>query len=271
MTIDAWLSTATTSLTSSGIGTARLDALVLLEDCLGKDRALLLAHPETTLTPEHLKILGEHISQRATHVPLAYIRGKTEFYGRDFTVNESVLEPRPESETMIDLLKKIVHGTVRLADVGSGSGCLGITAALELELEQATFIDIDAAALQVARLNARQHNIQGDFIQSNLLEAATGPYDIILANLPYVPDNFHINEAALREPDIAIFGGHDGLDLYRRMFEQLQQNTWQPTHVFTEALPPQHEQLAAIAVRHGFRLSAREDFIQVFTRQETQL
>src|SRR4051812_18952492 len=94
-------------LRDAGIGTARLDAMVLLEDCLSKDRAHLLAHPELELTAEQEKLLDAQIKRRLAHEPLAYIRGKTEFYGRDFLINKYVLEPRPESETIIDLLKKL--------------------------------------------------------------------------------------------------------------------------------------------------------------------
>lgn len=268
MNVHDFLSAATERLSVAGIGTARLDALVLLEDCTAKDRAHLLAHPELELTAEQQKKLDEQISRRLTHEPLAYIRGKTEFYGRDFAVTKDVLEPRPESETMIDLLKKLVQNDKkagwRLADVGSGSGCLGITAALELGLTSADFYDIDPATLGVAKTNAKTHHVKGRFYENDLLAGKHGPYDIILANLPYVPDSFHINQAAMNEPRIAIYGGSDGLDLYRKLFEQLNGSSWEPAFVLTEALPPQHEQLTAIAISCGYRLKMSEDFIQVF-------
>jgi release factor glutamine methyltransferase len=270
MTVGAFLADATAMLSTSGIGTARLDMLVLLEDCLNKDRAHLLAHPELELTNAQVSSLNRKIKRRALHEPLAYIRGKTEFYGRVFSVNKHVLEPRPESETMIDVLKKLVQADAKLqtqelkiADVGSGSGCLGITAALELGLEGIDFYDIDPSTLQVARANADKLGIRGQFYESNLL-AAAGPYEIILANLPYVPAAFHINEAAMREPSIAIFGGVDGLDLYRTMFAQLAEKEWKPKYILTEALPPQHEQLRAVATSRGFSELTSEDFIQVF-------
>ncbi|MDB5182157.1 MAG: putative Modification methylase, HemK family [Candidatus Saccharibacteria bacterium] len=276
MRIDTYITETATKLNQAGIGTARLDALVLLEDCLGKDRAHLLAHPEIVITSEQLKKLNAQIRRRLEHEPLAYIRGRTEFYGREFTVNKNVLEPRPESETMIDLLKKLSksdnntvqlssQSRLRIADIGSGSGCLGVTAALELELKQVAFYDIDAETLRVAKENARRHNIDAKYHESDLLSKDFGPYDIILANLPYVPDNFHINQAAMREPNIAIFGGQDGLDLYRKLFMQLRGLDWKPAYLFTEALPPQHEKLAEIALLSGFELKQSDDFIQVFT------
>lgn len=267
------LQSAIRSLTVAGIGTARLDALVLLEDITGRDRSWLLAHPEYELNPEHIRVLNEQISRRADHVPLAYIRGRTEFYGREFEVTEHTLEPRPESETMIELLKNFVQPPgsgqmLRIADAGSGTGCLGITAALELgDGTQVTFIDIDPETLTVARRNAEKYQIHGAFRQNDLFTEDDTPYDVVLANLPYVPDSFHINEAAMREPRIAIFGGHDGLDLYRRMFAQLQHRRQKPRFVFTEALPPQHEQLTSVATSHGYTLHTSDDFIQVFVPQ----
>ena len=105
MHVGDWLKTATQKLQQAGIATARLDCLVLLEDYLNTNRTQLLAHLERELTVEQIKWLSLRLVRRAKHEPLAYIRSKTEFYGREFIVNKHVLEPRPESETMIDLLK----------------------------------------------------------------------------------------------------------------------------------------------------------------------
>jgi release factor glutamine methyltransferase len=275
MSINDWLTSTQKSLTAAGIGTARLDCLVLLEDCLNKDRAHLLAHPEVELNPEQVKQLSAQIKRRETHEPIAYIRGKTEFYGREFMVNKNVLEPRPESETMIDLLKslsksdkkllqKSVTDSLMIADIGSGSGCLGITAALEIGAKRVGLYDINPETLKVAKLNADRYDIGAEYHESDLLSKDPGAYDIILANLPYVPDSFHINQAAMHEPSIAIFAGQDGLDLYRKLFKQLHGLAWKPAYTLTEALPPQHDQLAEIARYNGFSLVESEDFIQVF-------
>src|SRR4051812_18199612 len=108
MTTQEWLRSAEDLLGAAEVNTARLDALVLLEDCLGRGRALLLAHPETELTDEQSVVLDGQLQRRARHEPLAYIRGRTEFYGREFYVDSRVLEPRPESETIIELLKGLM-------------------------------------------------------------------------------------------------------------------------------------------------------------------
>lgn len=283
MDIDTWLKRSVVALDTAGIGTARLDALVLLEDCLHTDRAQLLAHLETKLTDEQLSTLDSDIERRVTHEPLAYIRGNTEFYGRRFSVNNNVLEPRPESETMIDMLKTLSLGVhidehpgecMTIVDVGTGSGALAVTAQLELQAARVIGTDIDPACLKVATANARAHGAAVTFVQGDLL-APLEPLGlgggqqpkgalVLLCNLPYVPDDFHINMAAGHEPRLAIFGGEDGLDVYRKLFAQVHSLTLQPDFILTESLPAQHDALTKLATAHGYVLSREEDFIQLF-------
>lgn len=265
MDAGTWLRQATQQLRQAGVETARLDCLVLLEDLLNKNRTHLLAHPDITLSSEQLNVLNEQISRRQRHDPLAYIRGKTEFYGREFIINEHVLEPRPESETMIDLLKTVpLPPEPYIADIGTGSGALGITARLELPAAHIVLVDIDHQALAVAQKNVNMFSIKATLLQDDLLANTSIRYDIILANLPYVPDGFHINPAARAEPRVAIFGGEDGLDVYRRFFEQLAQLSHKPSYIFCESLPPQHDKLTYVAQCSGFQLTRTEDFIQQF-------
>jgi len=265
MLVGDWLKAATQQLQQAGIETARLDCLVLLEDRLNKNRTQLLAHPEGKIDGEQLKYLWEAIDRRVKHEPLAYIRGKTEFYGREFIITKHVLEPRPESEAMIDLLKAAtLPPTPHIADVGAGSGALGVTAKLELPSAHVSLIEIDEHALTVAQKNVNKFSISAACTLSDLLAKTDVRYDVVLANLPYVPDNFQINPAALMEPRIAIFGGPDGLDVYRRLFTQLKRLSAPVSFIFTEALPPQHSELKDIARLSGYRLTRTEDFIQQF-------
>ena len=280
MKVKSFLDRASKQLEAADIGSAKLDVLILLEDNLRKDRAWLLAHPEAEITPFQQKTLNKQIVRRAHHEPLAYIRGFTDFYGRRFKVNHRVLEPRPESETMIDLLKQIAERLqvtgyrkkdIKVADVGTGSGALGITAALELHNHNVDLFDIDASALAVAKHNCALHELHLRAVKRDLLRNSHKAYDVILANLPYVPDSWKINKAAAMEPRIAIFGGKDGLDVYRRFFEQLTHFAWQPKYILTECLPPQHAKLAQIAKSADFKELQSQDFIQVFgsTHQNT--
>lgn len=264
MTIDQWLTKAVQRLVAHNSGTSRLDALVMLEDSLQTDRANLLAHTDKPLDAKQLKQLDGWLKRRLQHEPLAYIRGRTEFYGREFVINQHVLEPRPESETMIEQLKQLKLDRPSILDVGTGSGAIGITAALELPDSTVSLLDIDQAALEVAKTNLAKHNLKLTVLKNDLLAGLTENYDVLLCNLPYVPDNFQVNEAAMREPRIAIFGGPDGLDLYRRLFAQAAAIQPAPTYILTESLPTQHDALAVVAAQSGYHQKVEDDFIQVF-------
>lgn len=267
MNADTWLQATSLKLHQVGITSARLDALILLEDAIGKDRAWILAHPEHQLSEDILDALHKNIMRRLLHEPLAYIRGKSEFYGREFFVDQHVLEPRPETETMIDLLKSLtLPERPVIVDVGTGSGALAISAQLELPHASVLAVDIDSNCLDIAWRNAGKLDASIVVKPSDLLTAVDQPVHVILANLPYVPDDLDINLAAGHEPRLAIFGGADGLDLYRRMFEQL--SAWplehKPQYILSEALPSQHQQLATIAQDHNYAEQQRQDFIQLF-------
>lgn len=285
MTVGSWLEQAESQLGIAGIQTARLDSLVLLEDCLGVDRALLLARPEQEMSAAQTAKLKKLLTRRVAHEPLAYIRGHSEFYGRDFVIRPGVLVPRPESEAMIDLLGDLSaageldikrsdetrdHGyDLKVADVGAGSGALGITAKLEFPRGLKVVVDlleIDTKALEIAKINVDKYTTDITVLKSDLLAGSHRDYDVLLCNLPYVPDDYAINEAARHEPKIALFGGPDGLDLYRKLFEQVSVLAIQPLFILTEALPLQHEALTLIAQQHGYLLAKEQDFIQAFKR-----
>lgn len=267
MTVNGWLKASVISLTKVGITTARLDSLVLLEDVLNRDRSWLLAHADAEISSADQARLKKLLSQRVKHVPLAYVRSKTEFYGREFVISHNVLVPRPESETMLDELKGLPKLPTQpiIGDVGTGSGALGITAKLELPEAQVHLLDVDSQALEIAKMNVDKFTIDVTLRQQDLLVEDSTPYDALLCNLPYVPDNYTINDAAHHEPRIALFGGSDGLDLYRRLFQQLAQRSEKVLYILTEALPTQHAELADIAKHSHYDLLAENDFIQVFT------
>ncbi|MBI4034550.1 peptide chain release factor N(5)-glutamine methyltransferase, partial [Candidatus Saccharibacteria bacterium] len=252
MNVERWLKSAANRLQKAGIGTEQLDSLILLEDELGKDRAWLLAHTDYALQGSALQSLNKKVVRRAKHEPLAYIRGFTEFYGRKFIVDKAVLEPRPESETMIDILKDLIKHQApvaehRILDVGTGSEALAITAKLEMPEVEVVATDIDPRCLRIAESNARYHQAEIEFIQADLLlfsHRSVRKKQLLMGNLPYVPDGWTINKAAMKEPKQAIFGGPDGLDVYRWLFEQLIDSEMAIDVVLTESMPPQHKKLA---------------------------
>lgn len=276
MTLKAFLTHATKQLEAAGITTARLDCLVLLEDALDTDRTQLLAHDDQVLASEQITNLQTAIERRAKHEPLAYIRGKSEFYGREFLVTQTTLEPRPETETMITRFLNWLQTTysddvndVSVIDVGTGSGAIAITIKLERPRLHVTAIEINNDALKVARRNANRLNAEVDFVRGDLIKPVTqddSSSTVLLCNLPYVPSNHTINRAAMQEPEIAIFGGPDGLDLYRKLFNQIDALTHKPTAIFTESLPFQHHGLASLARQHGFIQASKDDFIQQFVQ-----
>jgi release factor glutamine methyltransferase len=169
MTLQHWLDNAAKQLSVTS-PTPRLDAEVLLAHAISKDRAFLLAHPERLLSLSHTRRLAVSLTRRLTHEPVAYIVGESEFYGRTFKVSTDTLQPRPETETMLELLladEAVNRPDVQSAyiDVGTGSGAIIITAYLELArhsllMAQATFMatDISKKALKIATQNAKHYD-----------------------------------------------------------------------------------------------------------------
>lgn len=272
-TISRWLADATATLDAAGIATARLDCLVLLHDILEQDKSWIIAHSEYTLQRSEKQILNTLIAQRAQHVPLAYLRGKVEFYGREFVITEQVLTPRPESEALIELLSHYLagHTAQTLIDIGTGSGCLGITAKLEFPSLDTYAFDIDDDCVAVAQQNAEKHNAKIHIQSSDLLSACDerllGAQTVLLANLPYVPEAHPLNRAATYEPRKALFSGTDGLDHYRRLFADISRAKNRGVGaVITESMPEQHRDLAAIAAASGYNQTDESGYAQLFVR-----
>jgi release factor glutamine methyltransferase len=271
VTIDSWVQNSIQKLQDAGVESARLDATILAERGLEKDRTWVLAHGDSEISPQQLKKLNDFITQRISRVPLAYIIGAKEFYGREFIVNECVLIPRPESETIIDILLNLAknYNINTIIDIGTGSGCLAITTKKELPDAHVTGIDISETALKIAKMNARKHDAhiqwkQMDFIQEGLPNMPkTRPY-VFLANLPYVPNDMITSEEITKEPALALFSGDEGLHHYRAFFNQLSQCKNKPFAVIAESLTTQHSTLAQLATQTGYNLQTTTDLIQLF-------
>lgn len=199
------------------------EARLLLGHAIGKSAAWLEAHrdDEAGVDNEYTTL----VNRRAAGEPIAYLIGKREFYGRDFTVTPDVLIPRPETELLVDIANSKVGagGTARILDLGTGSGCLAITLALELPQARVTAVDVSPAALAVARGNAQRLGAQVEFFESDWY-AALSPqcFDLIVANPPYVArGDPHLGEGDLRfEPVGALTDPRDegdGLSAIRRI------------------------------------------------------
>jgi len=265
MTIQEWISDTTKRLAKNGVPSARLDALVLLEHVLVTPRVTLLSHPETDLPATTLVKLDKALQQRLSGVPIAYIQNKKEFYGRDFIVNEHVLIPRPETESIIELVKGLGLDTPRILDIGTGSGCIAITLALELPHAKVFATDISADSFTIAKLNAKSFGAQVTFMQADLLAGfGAKKFDIMCANLPYVPDALITSKEITKEPASALFSGSDGLDHYVRFFTELSTLTNKPKYVVTESLTSQHIALKKLATNAGYKLVKTDTLVQLF-------
>jgi release factor glutamine methyltransferase len=245
-TVGELLSGAVERLRGAGSESARLDAEVLLAFAIGTERTVLLAHPEVPVGDGALERFEEGLARRSRGEPVAYIRGLKEFFGLAFVVDERALIPRPETERLVEIGIAAVMARltapgrgrggvpVRVVDVGTGGGAIVISLASELrrrkvDLEKDMMLvatEVSPAALDLARENAVGHAV-GDaiqFVEADLLPATlpaggAPPFDVILANLPYVRTDAiaGLPVAASFEPALALDGGSDGLEVIRRL------------------------------------------------------
>ncbi len=223
MTVHDALTQGTKLLDDEGIGAPRLTAEVLLAHALRKDRVWLYAHGGEELSEVGWIHFGRYLHERMAGKPTQYITGRQEFYGREFRVSPAVLIPRPETEHLVEAgIAKIRPGDVVL-DVGTGSGAIAVTLALETS-GRVLATDISIAALAVAAANAERLGAAVEFIAGDLASALRPQsIDVLVSNPPYVP---RTDEPGLQrevrdyEPHVALFGGPTGLEVYERLIEQ---------------------------------------------------
>lgn len=215
------LAEAREQLVAAGIAPAEaaIDVDLFARTILGWDRARVLT-ARTEPAPAALEPrFSEWLLRRAHREPSAYIVGSREFWGLDLRVTSDVLIPRPESEFIVEESLAILAGlrltSPRLADIGTGSGCLAISLVYELTSAHVTATDVSPAALAVARDNARRHGVDRriTLVETSFLDGITGPFDLIAANPPYVKegDRAALSRDVRHEPDLALFGGESGL------------------------------------------------------------
>ena len=218
MTPKDWIEDATRQLTEAGVSSPRLDAQLLVEYATGRDRASLSIDESTELD---IKILNKQLERRIRREPLAYILGSREFYGLDFIVSESVLVPRPETEVMVEKAINEAPESSSVLELGTGSGCISIALSKNRPDLSILATDVSFDALGVAQKNNEEHKTNVKFHHSDLFKSLRGTYDVILANLPYVPEPARRQPEITHEPDVALYGGEDGLDYYRTFFAEV--------------------------------------------------
>jgi release factor glutamine methyltransferase len=222
---------AVRQLRTAGVDSPHLVAEVLLGYVLGWDRTRVLSYPETILSPQVAARVALLARRRAAGEPLQYLTGTQEFFGRSFRVSPHVLIPRPETEILVEKVSALAHSLDRdeilFVDVGTGSGCIAVSLAHELPGARGYAVDLSREALEVARENAATHGVldRVRFVRADLLEcfAAAPTFDVIVSNPPYVAQT---DAAALsptvreHEPQLALFGGPSGLEVYRGLVPQ---------------------------------------------------
>jgi release factor glutamine methyltransferase len=211
------LSRATARLSEAGCDTPRLDAELLIAEALGVDRARLVIDASVALDADAAGRVEALVARREAREPVAYILGRKEFRRITLTVDRRVLIPRPETELLVEVGLSLPPAA-RVVDVGTGSGAVAL--ALKDERPDLSLIgtDLSPDALAVARENAARLHLDVTFVEADLLDGVDGPFDAVLANLPYVPEEVELApEIGSYEPAVALFSGGDGLDAIRRL------------------------------------------------------
>jgi len=226
-------------LRSAGVPSHTLAAEILLTHTVGRDRTWVYAHPEEQISTEDADRYFALIARRANGEPTQQLTGKQEFWGLEIEVTPEVLIPRPETEHVIEVAldrlaarelragrKQTLTGDgLEIADIGTGSGCIAIAMAKELPVATINATDISSAALAIAQHNAIRHNVADRvrFLKSNLLDEVTAQCDVIVSNPPYVgrrETETLAREVRDHEPEIALYGGEEGYELYAGLISQ---------------------------------------------------
>lgn len=260
---------AAQSLRAAGIETPELDARLLLCHAAGLSHEAYVARSREALTPEAATQLEASIGRRADREPVSRITGTREFYGRSFTVAASALDPRPDTETLIEAALDLVKAEggrdrpLNLLDLGTGTGCILLTLLAELPSARGFGTDIAVDALSLAEANANRLGVaaRATFIASDWCRALAGEFDMIVSNPPYIASAEIAGlprDVAAYDPHLALDGGHDGLDAYRRIAAAAAGKLGPGGKIFLEIGSSQAAPVAALLEQGGMRVERRE-------------
>ena len=223
--VSSLIQSITRRLSAVGIEDAGIDSRLLLRSAFGWSAAEQLGHLLDPPPSEHLVALDAMVARRVDREPLQYITGRVEFFRRQFSVNEDVLIPRPETEQIVvqtvEFIRERKIENPRVADICTGSGAIAISLALEMPAAELHATDISPHALTIAQQNAYDLSAELDMYEGNLLEPLSGQFDVIVSNPPYILSGAMpgLQAEVAREPSLALDGGSDGLDVIRPLFE----------------------------------------------------
>lgn len=246
------------------IGEAQLDARLLLEEVCGTDHNTLLCHGDREVSEAEEEQYRKALEQRAVHVPLQHLLGYQDFMGLRFQVNEHVLIPRQDTEILVEEAMRYLHDGMRILDLCTGSGCILLSLLHYSNDCEGTGVDISKEALQVAALNAELLGIKADFLKSDLYEKVTGKFDLLVSNPPYIERKVIptlMEEVREYDPYIALDGGEDGLDFYRRIIGGAQDYLKRGGQILMEIGSGQAQAVSELLREAGFKeIDACRDF-----------
>lgn len=238
------------------IGEAQLDARLLLEEVCGTDHNTLLCHGDREVSEAEEEQYRRALEQRAVHVPLQHLLGYQDFMGLRFQVNEHVLIPRQDTEILVEEAMRYLHDGMRILDLCTGSGCILLSLLHYSNDCEGTGVDISKEALQVAALNAELLGIKADFLKSDLYEKVTGKFDLLVSNPPYIERKVIptlMEEVREYDPYIALDGGEDGLDFYRRIIGGAQDYLERGGQILMEIGSGQAQAVSELLREAGFK------------------
>ena len=260
VTVSKWLQEASRRLLETGVSSPDLDARILLGEAMGLTSAELISGSRSPIRADSLASADQMLDSRISGVPVHRILGRREFYGREFQLSRETLIPRPDTEILIDyIVSKYAsrYDPIRILDIGTGSGILAVTLAIELPAAMVVASDVSQDCLGTALQNAMRLGVSDrvSFVHSDLFARVCGKYDLIVSNPPYVPAAEIPRlqkEVRCHDPIRALDGGEDGLDFYRSIFARAAEYLTDQAMICVEVGINQHQEVCSIGVENHF-------------------
>jgi release factor glutamine methyltransferase len=264
MNLEEVIKNGSKKLKKGKVNSSLLDAEIILSDLMGTTREFLITNTNINIPNSIKKKFNQAINRRINNEPVAYIIGKRDFWSETFKVSKATLIPRPETELLIyKVIKFFRNRSINILDIGTGSGCILLSILKELKFSRGTGIDISNSAIKIAIKNARKFNLsnRSKFEVCDIDKFNFGKYDLIVSNPPYIPSK-EIKELSKdirsHEPEIAINGGKDGLDLIKKVIYKssvlLKRNGLFAIEIGTN----QYLRVSTVMNKYGFRLIGKE-------------